>query len=162
LEGFHHQCDVLSLANLAQIVNVLQSPIMTEGAAMWLTPTYYALQLHIPHIGATALSVEVNEGASVLGGESSAVTATASFNNGMKTVTFVNRHYDQPASVQLIASATSEVVQAHLLAADSPRAVNSPQAPDTVQPVTLSVNADGAERWRIELPAHSMATVQFS
>lgn len=162
LEGFHHQCDVLSLANLAQIVNVLQSPIMTDGAAMWLTPTYYALQLHIPHIGATALAVDVNEGASVPGGESSAVTATASFNNGMKTVTFVNRHYSEGASVQLIAPATAHVVQAHLLTANNPRSVNSAQDPNCVQTVTLPVNADGAEHWRIELPAHSMATVQFS
>ncbi len=38
LEVFHRQCNVLSLANLAQIVNVLHAPVMTEGAAMWLTP----------------------------------------------------------------------------------------------------------------------------
>jgi len=46
LEGLHRQCDILTLANLAQVVNVLHAPVMTEGAAMWVTPTYYAFQLH--------------------------------------------------------------------------------------------------------------------
>ena len=57
LEGFHRQCNVLTLANLAQVVNVLQAPVMTDGARMWLTPTYHALRMHTPHIGATALPV---------------------------------------------------------------------------------------------------------
>ena len=70
LEGFHHQCNVLTLANLAQIVNVLHAPVMTDGAAIWLTPTYYALQLHAAHLGATALPVEVTQGASLPGSES--------------------------------------------------------------------------------------------
>ena len=30
--------DVLTLANLAQMVNVLHAPVMTEGASIWLTP----------------------------------------------------------------------------------------------------------------------------
>ena len=38
LEGFHRQCNVLTLANLAQIVNVLQSVVMTEGAAHLVDP----------------------------------------------------------------------------------------------------------------------------
>ena len=60
LEGFHRQCQVLSLANLAQIVNVLQSVAMTEGNRMWLTPTYHVLRMHTPHLGATALPVEIS------------------------------------------------------------------------------------------------------
>ncbi len=61
LEGFHRQCNVLTLANLAQIVNVLQSVVMTDGPHIWLTPTYHALRLHAPHIGATALQVRTEE-----------------------------------------------------------------------------------------------------
>ncbi|MEP7292063.1 MAG: alpha-L-arabinofuranosidase C-terminal domain-containing protein [Chloroflexota bacterium] len=162
LEGFHHQCDVLSLANLAQIVNVLHAPVMTEGGAIWLTPTYYALQMHIPHLGATALPVEVSQGVSMPGSETSAVTATASQSDTGTAVTLVNRHYDQSAAVTLLADGTSRVISATLLTADDPRAVNSAAQPDRVVPVALNVGADGAGRWRIELPPHSMATVEFS
>ncbi|MBZ0285421.1 MAG: alpha-N-arabinofuranosidase [Anaerolineae bacterium] len=161
LEGFHHQCDVLALANLAQIVNVLHAPVMTEGAAMWLTPTYYTLQMHTPHLGAMALKVDVTEGSSMPGHVNAAVTATASTGQHGKTVTLVNRHFSESASVRLAAGAVGQVVNAMLLASDSPRAVNSAQDPDCVKPVSLAVQADGAGQWRLELPAHSIATVVF-
>jgi alpha-N-arabinofuranosidase len=158
LEGFHRQANVLSLANLAQIVNVLHAPVMTDGAAMWLTPTYYALQMHKPHLGAAALPVEVTHGGSVPGG-SSAVTGTASSGNGT-TVTLVNRHYTDGATVSLNVPA-NRVVGAVLLAADDPRAQNSAQQPENVKPVSLNVGGS-AGQWKIELPAHSMATIQFA
>jgi alpha-N-arabinofuranosidase len=166
LEVFHRQCNVLSLANLAQIVNVLHAPVMTEGAAMWLTPTYYALQLHTPHIGATALPVEVTKGTSIPNGqfkvESSAVSATASKSERGTAVTLINRHFDQAASVSLVTSGVSRVVKARILAGDSPRAQNSIEKPDTLKLADLVVNADGSNQWRIELPACSMATIEFS
>jgi alpha-N-arabinofuranosidase len=158
LEGFHRQCNVLTLANLAQIVNVLHAPVMTDGAAMWLTPTYYALQVHKPHLGAAALPVEVMHGASLPGG-TSAVTGTASSENGV-AVTLVNRHYSEGASVTLNVP-SSCVVSASLLAADDPRAQNSASQPDRVKLVSLNVGGD-AGAWTLELPPHSMATIQFA
>jgi alpha-N-arabinofuranosidase len=160
LEGFHHQCDVLTLANLAQIVNVLHAPVMTEGGAIWLTPSYYALQLHAPHIGAAALPVEVTRGVAIPGGPS-AVTATASRSDVGTTVTITNRHYDHAASVTLDAPSTARVAQARILAADDPRAGNSVAQPNRVVPAALEVGADGPNRWRVELPPHAVATIQF-
>ncbi len=162
LEGFHHQCNVLTLANLAQIVNVLHAPVMTDGAAMWLTPTYYALQLHSAHLGATALPVEVTQGAALPGSETSAISATASLNADGTTLTVTNRHYDQSAAVRLSAANTRSVRSAQLLAADNPRAVNSAQQPDQVKLAVLNVGADGVGQWRLELPPHSVATLQFA
>ncbi|MBI5931754.1 MAG: alpha-N-arabinofuranosidase [Chloroflexi bacterium] len=160
LEGFHRQCHILTLANLAQIVNVLHAPVMTEGASMWVTPTYYALQLHIPHIGAIALPVEIIHSAT-LPGQESAVTATASTKASKIAVTLINRHFDQPASIQL-ATPTAEVVEhASLLTADQPQAVNSSANPDCVKPVEMTVYADGKNQWRVELPPHAIATIQF-
>src|SRR5205085_5996373 len=101
LEGFHRQCNVLTLANLAQIVNVLQAVVMTEGSRMWLTPTYHALRLHAPHIGATALPVEIAHGGSLPDG-APAVSATASRTDAGLAVTLINRHYKQEASVQVV------------------------------------------------------------
>lgn len=164
LEGFHRQCNVLTLANLAQIVNVLHAPVMTDGAAMWVTPSYYALQLHLPHMGAKALPIEVTHGAALPGSysDTNSVTATASSTEAGLAITLVNRHYDQAASVVVSAAGMSRVASAKLLAADSPRAVNSAQDPNRVQVTSLEVGAAGAGLWRIELPAHSIATVQLA
>jgi alpha-L-arabinofuranosidase len=39
------------LANLAQVINVLQAPVMTEGSRMWLTPTYHASPMPVNGVG---------------------------------------------------------------------------------------------------------------
>lgn len=160
LEGFHRQCHVLTMANLAQIVNVLHAPIMTDGAVMWVTPTYYALQLHIPHIGATALPVKILKWGAVQG-QASVVTATASIKANKLAVTVINRHFNQPASVHLATSGVTYVENAVLLTANQPNAVNDSKNPTRVSPIKLHVHADGADAWRIELPPHAMATIQF-
>jgi alpha-N-arabinofuranosidase len=158
-EGFHRQCQVLSLANLAQIVNVLQAVVMTEGPSLWLTPTYHAFRLHAPHIGAAALPVHVDAGTRLPDGQP-AVSATASRREGHTAVTVVNRHFQQGAEV-LLGGDLGRSARGQLLAAARADAGNSPQAPDAVAPAALAVSADGA-RWRLELPPHSMATVVFA
>lgn len=157
LEGFHRQCNVLTLANLAQIVNVLQSVVMTEGSRMWLTPTYHVLRMHRQHLGATALPVDVSQGGSLPDG-TSAVTATASLSDGRLAVTLINRHWDQAASIRLAGAGGSAQPSGELLSADTPRATNSLSQPDRVTLAAFTVERDGVD-YRIELPAHSMATI---
>jgi alpha-N-arabinofuranosidase len=160
LEGFHRQCQVLTLANLAQVVNVLQAVVMTDQQHMWLTPTYHALRLHAPHIGATALPVVVEQGSRLPDG-TPAVSATASRADGQLAITLINRHFNQPASVRLICADAPSRAHGQLLTADSPHAVNSADHPDAVAPVALAVSRDGAGAWQIELPSHAIATVRL-
>jgi alpha-N-arabinofuranosidase len=157
LEGFHRQCGVLTLANLAQIVNVLQAVVMTEGAGLWLTPTYHALRLHAPHLGAEALPVRANGGARV-GGGMPAVSATASQRGGAIAVTVVNRHYTAGAEV-LLQGAGGRTAEGQVLSGPRADAANSLAAPDLVAPHALPVHRDGRAGWRLELPPHSLATV---
>lgn len=159
-EGFHRQCNVLSMANLAQIVNVLHAPVMTHGATLWLTPTYYVFQLHKPHIGATALPVHIENGSSLPDG-SSAVTATASRAENGLAVTLTNRHYSQSAQARLSTNGSISAAHGQMLAAGSPRDINSADEPERVKLQPLSVRADG-DGAIIELPPHSVATVTFT
>jgi alpha-N-arabinofuranosidase len=161
LEGFHRQCNVLSMANLAQIVNVLHAPVMTHGAQMWLTPTYFLFELHQPHIGAEALPVQVDQGWTLNNG-SSAVSATASRQDGGLAVTVTNRHYDQPGEVILEVGDGYQARDGRILAGDSPRAMNTGDQPDQVKLGMITVHADSPGRWRLELPPHSVATVRFT
>jgi alpha-L-arabinofuranosidase len=157
LEGFHRQCGVLTLANLAQIVNVLHAPVMTDGPTIWLTPTYHALRLHMPHIGSTALPVDVATAESLPDG-SPAVTATASQSGTQIAATLINRHLDRPATVRVAGGGARQGFEGRLLTADHPRDGNSAAQPDRVAPVALAVARDGSD-WVVELPAHSMATI---
>ncbi|MEO7716048.1 MAG: alpha-L-arabinofuranosidase C-terminal domain-containing protein [Capsulimonas sp.] len=161
LEGFHRHCHVLSMANLAQVVNVLHAPIMTQGAKFWLTPTYHLLRLHTPHLGAEALQVQVTSPPS-LPDETPAVSATASrTTDGSYAVTLINRHLTELATITLTGVTAPSVHSAQILTADHPRAVNGPEAPDNVAPVSITVEGDTVSGWSLTLPPHSIASVVF-
>lgn len=55
LNIFNKNCDRVKMANIAQLVNVLQSVILTEGAKMLLTPTYYVFRMYKYHQNAQLL-----------------------------------------------------------------------------------------------------------
>ena len=49
LNIFNKHCDRVHMANIAQLVNVLQAMILTEGPDMILTPTYFVFKLFKDH-----------------------------------------------------------------------------------------------------------------
>lgn len=55
LNTFNKHCERVKMANIAQLVNVLQSVILTEGAKMLLTPTYYVFRMYKHHQNAQLL-----------------------------------------------------------------------------------------------------------
>ena len=158
-EGFHRQCEVLSMANLAQVVNVLQAVILTDGNACVKTPTYHAFALHRPHIGATALPATVSSNALLPAG-GPVVSATASTRDGRTAVTVVNRDFRRAVEIEIDCPGT--VAQSLLLSADAADAVNTPERPDRVAPRSLEVRHRGGDVSSITIPAHSMATIQYS
>jgi len=160
LEGFHRQCNVLTMANLAQIVNVLQAVVMTEGQRFWRTPTYHALRLHGLHLGATALPVDVDLGDSLPDG-SPGLSATASRSADGLAVTLINRHRHVGTEVCLDGDLGFDNASGKVLTASSPAAANSADNPDNVALGPLALHAEGHQMWRFELPAHSMATIRL-
>ena len=63
LNLFNKYCSRVKMANIAQLVNVLQSVILTEGEKMILTPTYHVFNLYKHHQEGQLLesSVETEE-----------------------------------------------------------------------------------------------------
>ena len=49
LNIFNKHCDVVMMANIAQLVNVLQSVILTDGPKMVKTPTYHVFNMYKYH-----------------------------------------------------------------------------------------------------------------
>lgn len=59
LNTFNNHADRIAMANIAQMVNVLQSMILTKKEQMVLTPTYYVFKMYKVHQGATQIPVAV-------------------------------------------------------------------------------------------------------
>ncbi|MBQ7919293.1 MAG: alpha-N-arabinofuranosidase [Lachnospiraceae bacterium] len=55
LNIFNKHCDRVKMANIAQMVNVLQAVILTEGEKMILTPTYHVFNMYKYHQDAELL-----------------------------------------------------------------------------------------------------------
>ena len=73
LNIFNKHCDRVRMANIAQMVNVLQAVILTEGSRMLKTPTYHVFDLYQSHQGNELI-------------ESFAETETAGVNGAMVPV----------------------------------------------------------------------------
>jgi alpha-N-arabinofuranosidase len=58
LNIFNNHCDRVQMSNIAQMVNVLQAIILTEGDRMLLTPTYHVYDMYKVHQDAQLLSVD--------------------------------------------------------------------------------------------------------
>lgn len=154
LEVFHRQCKALSMANLAQIVNVLHAPIRTRGDAMWLTPTYHVFRLHAPHVGAEALRTDVV--GSLLPTGFRAVSATSTRREGNLACTVTNRHLTESQTVRVAAS--GRVVSAEILTGPSASAENSASDPELVSTSELDCKCEN-DGITFKMPAHSVATV---
>ncbi len=79
LNIFNNHCDRVRVANIAQMVNVLQSIIFTDGDKMILTPTYYVFEMYKVHQQAALIPLNFISPRYVLDGQSiPAVSASAS------------------------------------------------------------------------------------
>jgi alpha-N-arabinofuranosidase len=92
LNIFNNHCARVKMANIAQMVNVLQSVILSDGPKMVLTPTYFVYEMFVPHQDAALIPVTIQSPAYKLEGKSlSAISASASRDrSGRMTLTLVN------------------------------------------------------------------------
>jgi alpha-N-arabinofuranosidase len=59
LNIFNSHADRIVMANIAQVINVLQSVILTQKEKIVLTPTYYVFKMYKVHQGATMIPITV-------------------------------------------------------------------------------------------------------
>jgi alpha-L-arabinofuranosidase len=79
LNIFNNHADRVKMANIAQMINVLQAMILTKKEQMLLTPTYYVFKMFKVHQNATLIPINVTCGKYTLGNEAvPAISASAS------------------------------------------------------------------------------------
>lgn len=79
LNIFNNHCDRVKMSNIAQVVNVLQSVILTQGEKMIVTPTFYVFEMYKVHHDAVLIPVNYTSPDYVSEGEKvPAITMSAS------------------------------------------------------------------------------------
>ncbi|MBQ7201418.1 MAG: alpha-N-arabinofuranosidase [Eubacterium sp.] len=135
LNIFNNHSDRVKMANLAQMVNVLQAVILTEGDRMIKTPTYHVMHMYRYHQGADLLETSVS-GVETAGPDEwkvPEVTQSVSVDkDGIITVTINNLSTDEAKDIEVvIAGRTADVADARIVTGEM-HAHNTFDAPDTV------------------------------
>lgn len=159
---FHAHADRVRMANIAQMVNVLQALVMTDGPRMVRTPTYYAFMMYKPFRGATALGIETNAPQYTYGGVSvpTVQASAARAASGAVLIGLVNLDPQHPAHLDVtLAPFAPKTVGGLVLTADKMDAGNSFDHPDAVVPQPFHGAAIAAEGIGVDLPAKSVVVL---
>ncbi|MBE5835653.1 MAG: alpha-N-arabinofuranosidase [Butyrivibrio sp.] len=165
LNIFNNHCDTVVMTNIAQMINVLQAMILTEGEKMVLTPTYYVYDLFKQHMNAHQMESYVD--ADILNEEDELkvprLTVSASEKDGKALVTVVNLSESEAADVDVILTGlTASAITGRGITGDM-NDHNSFENPDVVkiQDVAATLTNDG-HGFTATLPKNSVCSFEVT
>jgi alpha-N-arabinofuranosidase len=142
LDTFNRHADKLVMANVAQMVNVLQAMVLTDGDKMVTTPTYHVFELYRSHQGARGIECvfEAPEIRFAVGEEKRqlpGLAGSASIKTDLLTLSVVNPHASLPvqAKIDLAGGRLGDATISMLTHTDL-AARNTFEFPDAVKPQT--------------------------
>ena len=148
LNMFARHADRVRMANIAQMINVLQSMIMTDKEKMVLTPTYYVFKMYVPFQDATFVPVTCDAGSYTHGDIAlPRVDAIAAKDtSGKLWLEVTNVDPTQPAEIEVsLAGSAAKSAAGQTLTAPDVDSVNTFDAPNTVVPKAISAKIEGGK-----------------
>lgn len=176
LDIFHNQSDKLFMANIAQLINVLQTLLLVNEDQCIKTPTYHVFDLYQPHKGARAIRFLTYAETVSDGGASAeecqacyldqrpfalhAIQGSASVRDDTLCVTVVNTHPTQPVELDLeLYQYKLDTVDVVTLTTEDIHDHNTFEQPDLVHLSSPQQIAAQGEHVRVPLPAASVTRI---
>jgi alpha-N-arabinofuranosidase len=148
LNIFARHGDRVRMANIAQMINVLQAMILTDKEKMVLTPTYHVFKMYLPFQDATFVPVTFDAGTYTHGDITlPRVDAIAAKDAAGKLwLAITNVDPNQAVEIQVsVAGMTAKSAAGETLTAPKVDSVNSFEAPNTVVPKPISAKVQGGK-----------------
>ncbi|WP_457391825.1 alpha-N-arabinofuranosidase [Roseateles sp. P5_E1] len=164
LNVFHAHAERVRMANVAQMVNVLQAMILTDGPRMLVTPTYHVFDLYQVHQDARRLPLTIDAQRYRHGGlDVPAVTGTASVDAvGRTHVSLANLDPNRPHRLTLdVLGLKPGAVRGQVLTAPAMDSFNGFDAPDTVAPLDFNGARWTGSTLTVDLPARSVVSLEL-
>jgi alpha-N-arabinofuranosidase len=162
LNIFHEHADRVKMANIAQMINVLQAMILTDKEKIVLTPTYHVFRMYRVHQGATLIPVDLSAPEYKLGDASvPSLSATASRDSeGRLHLSIVN--LDPNRAAEIVATiAGKNVTGGEVLTAPVMNAMNTFDHPNTVKPAPFRGYKFEGSRLSLSIPAKSVVVLEL-
>jgi alpha-N-arabinofuranosidase len=164
LNIFNNHADRVRIANLAQVINVLQAVILTNEEKMLLTPTYHVMEMYNVHQDASLLPVTVKTRDYTFGNEKlPAISVSASVDkNGVTHISLVNidSKQAQDVSVEFFGS-TYKTVTGRVLTSAKLQDHNTFDNPGKVKPATFSGASLKGSTLNAKLPPFSVVVLEL-
>ena len=148
LNIFARHADRVRMANIAQMINVLQAMIITDKEKMVLTPTYYVFKMYVPFQDATFVPVTFDAGSYRHGDIAlPRVDAIAAKDtNGKLWLEITNVDPGQAVVVEAtLTGFQARSAGGETLTSAKVDSVNSFEEPDTVVPKPVSAKIEGGK-----------------
>jgi alpha-L-arabinofuranosidase len=164
LHIFQAHADRVSMANIAQMVNVLQAMVLTDHEKVVRTPTFHVFEMLKVHQGATSLPIElVTPDLSYAKQKIPMVSASASRDSsGRIHVSFINTNPDSPVTVacRTIGSVFG-AASGRVLTAPAMDSHNTFDAPHVVEPAPFLGATVSGDHLSVVLPPMSVAVIEL-
>ena len=164
LNIFHKHSDRVQMANIAQLMNVLQAMILTDHEKMLLTPTYHVFEMYKVHQGATLIPVELTAPEYRFGQSAiPSLHASASRDSaGRLHLSIVNLDPNHGAQVSArVAGAKVRNATGRVLTASAMNAMNTFDKPDTVKPEPFTGVKVQGDQITLSLPPKSVVVLEL-
>jgi alpha-L-arabinofuranosidase len=161
LNIFARHAERVRMANIAQMINVLQAMIMTDKEKMVLTPTYHVFKMYVPFQDATSVPVTFDAGTYKNGDITlPRVDAIAAKDTkGKLWLAITNLDPNQPVEIDAsVSGINAKSASGETLTAPQVDSVNTFDAPNTVAPKAISAKAEGG-KLVLTLPPKSVTVV---
>src|SRR5262252_7579625 len=148
LNIFARHADRVRMANIAQMINVLQAMILTDKEKMVLTPTYYVFKMYVPFQDATFVPVTFDAGTYMHENVSlpriDAIAAKDA--SGKLWLEITNLDPNQSAEIDLrIAGMNAKAAAGQVLTAPKVDSVNTFDVPKAVVPKPISARVESGK-----------------
>jgi alpha-L-arabinofuranosidase len=164
LNVFNNHADRVRVANLAQVINVLQSVILTNEEKMILTPTYHVMEMYNVHQDAKLLPITITSNDYILGNEKiPAISASASVDaKGVTHISLVNidSKNSQSVSINTFGSVYKSVT-GRILTSSTLQDHNSFEVPDKIRPAEFQDAQLKDNSLNVKLPPFSVVVLEL-
>jgi alpha-L-arabinofuranosidase len=165
LNIFNNHCDRVRMANLAQMVNVLQAVILTNKQKIILTPTYHVMEMYNVHQNAIMIPVKLDNIYYAEGSDSlPAISVSASKDQkGMIHVSLVNIDPEKTNMVQIqLPDSIFKLEEGRILESSGIQDHNSFDEPDKIMPRIFSGAKMKGREMEVAMPPASVVLLTLS
>jgi alpha-N-arabinofuranosidase len=164
LNIFNQHADRVKVANLAQVVNVLQSVILTKDEKMVLTPTYHVFRMFTVHHDAQLVNTDLRCEDYVMGDRGiPSISASASVDKeGKVHVSIANLNPNKEITLTCpVVGDTFKTVSGEVLTAKEMAAFNTFEKSDVVEPVVFNGFKMKDGILTVTMPAKSVVVLEL-